>query len=889
MMQEFKDSVIERIKKDPEYHFSSEEVEEIVTNNEIRDALLEIDKDIIAKLIKSTGEIEKYLTKEMIKKGRLDSNTIEQLIVATGKINEYLTSGRINEFIPSIIEQLEDMEMRFDNPNLKDYGLQTKNIANLIIKTGEIEKYLTLETKGMLGLSTYDVTRLIEHTGKIEKYLTLDTIRMFGLDSADVRTLIERTGEIEKYLTPEKIEMFGLDRSDVIRLIVETGEIEKYLTPEKLEMYGLKSSDVIKLIEETGEIEKYLTPERLEMFGLDSFYVGRLIEETGKIEKYLTPEIIRISGLKSSDVIRLIEETGKIEKYLTPEIIRISGLKSSDVIRLIEETGEIERYLTPETIKMFRLNSSDVIRLIEETGEIEKYLTSEIIKSTGLESSDVRILIERTGKIEKYLTSETIKSTGLESSDVRILIERTGEIDKYLIPQTIKMFGINIKDFEILISKSGNVKCLTNDMVKEIGLRGENISEILLKRFEMGFAQLVDEEIENGTYDYKKIIRLSEIIKEFQNSNSGKISRIATELALQIYTLDEGAQKDAIELIKNIYLTTNLPTFAQNFLVFKQLHPKFLGEKDRRMYKDGLIGNIPSLSQATPRERNHLIFSDLLRIAIESNNRNLRDYLYIIEKGDELFNLFKKGKLKIDDELPEESRQLLKKYSEILNSLYNQTSKGKRLGKNRVNTENLAQDLQELDKLFLEDTNIQRSLPDRIVRMFGYWAGIKDFRQAKDLIEEQARIADERNRRFAQKGEFTLQEGDFVKGVEVTEHFPSMLQKGIVAKDYLGQNSTSDCTPLDMDIELIGKEGEIRIAKRFVCFDTSGRKLGVIILVIKNDGNYVKTREDVTVNEEGIKTVIKDKSKKEYFDNRGKCIWNKDRYRINKHKLYYCR
>ena len=48
-----------------------------------------------------------------------------------------------------------------------------------------------------------------------------------------------------------------------------------------------------------------------------------------------------------------------------------------------------------------------------------------------------------------------------------------------------------------------------------------------------------------------------------------------------------------------------------------------------------------------------------------------------------------------------------------------------------------------------------------------------------------------------------------------------------------------------------------------------GKALGKIILVMKNDGRYVKTRDRIQVDEEAVKKVIEDKTKIEYFDNNG--------------------
>ena len=156
-------------------------------------------------------------------------------------------------------------------------------------------------------------------------------------------------------------------------------------------------------------------------------------------------------------------------------------------------------------------------------------------------------------------------------------------------------------------------------------------------------------------------------------------------------------QQEVAETIRNIYETKDIPEFAQNFLVFKQLHPNFVGKETTKLEGHEAIGNIPSLNSATPIQRKNIIFSDLLKIAVESNSRNLKEYLDIMEQGDKLFEMFKAGKIHLDGSISKDERAVLARYSEILNMLYNQTSKGKRLDEARKNSGNLEQDLTELN------------------------------------------------------------------------------------------------------------------------------------------------------------------------------------------------
>ena len=405
----------------------------------------------------------------------------------------------------------------------------------------------------------------------------------------------------------------------------------------------------------------------------------------------------------------------------------------------------------------------------------------------------------------------------MNKDDVVSLIKKSGNIEKYLAPEYIKAYGLSGKDILFI---------LTNTVT-------DNVPEL-----------------DNSIKIYNLI----------GQSNSGRLRRIANNVIMNILTKPMDEQLDMAKEIIKTYETTDIPGFAKDFMVFANLNSAFLEGTASKGY-------VPSLNRATPTQRKNIIFSDLLRISMESNNRNLREYLDNIEQGDKLFEMFKAGNLKIDSTLPEESRVILKKYCNMLNTLYNQTSRGRRLDKARKNSGNLAQDLTELNDLFTNEENIHIPLRDRIVRSFGYWAGIRSFEQAKKMMEENTKEADRRNRETAKKRDFSIRKGDFAKGIERSEYFPSMLQNGIVAKDYLGQSSGSDQTPLDTDVESVEKDEEIFSADYYTENDEDGRKLGKIIIIIKKDERYVKTRTNGKVDEEAINTVINDKQSIEYFEN----------------------
>ena len=527
----------------------------------------------------------------------------------------------------------------------------------------------------------------------------------------------------------------------------------------------------------------------------------------------------------------LIKASGNIEKYLAPEYINAVGMKGY-LANLIKASGNIEKYLALEYIKAVGMKEGYVADLIEKSGNIEKYLAPEYINAVGMDEGHLVQLIEKSGNIEKYLAPEYIKAVGLSDYSVVNLMEKSGNIEKYLAPESVKTHKLTGKSILFILG----VKVLDN-----------NVPEL-------------DNMIDNDQYTSETAFNLIKICNLIRQSNSGKLNRIASNVLMNILTKPVDEQLDMAKKILKIYETNDIPEFAKDFMVFATLNSAFLEGTESK-------GNIPSLNRATPTQRKNIIFSDLLRISIESNNRNLREYLNNIEQGDKLFEMFKAGNLQIDSTLPEESRVILKKYCNMLNTMYNQTSRGRRLDNARINSGNLAQDLTELNDLFTNEENIHIPLRDRIVRTFGYWAGIRSFEQAKKMMEENTKEADRRNRETAKKRDFSIRKGDFAKGILRSEYFPTMLQNGIVAKDYLGQSADSDATPLDTDVESVEIDEEMFTASSFTNQDEDGRKLGKIILIIKKDERYVKTRTNNKVDEEAINTVINNKQNIEYFDN----------------------
>ena len=495
-------------------------------------------------------------------------------------------------------------------------------------------------------------------------------------------------------------------------------------------------------------------------------------------------------------------------------------------------------------------DDDEITKLVKATNNPDKYLfEGQDIKDPKLRLNMANI-IKGNGKIEEYLTPEKLEELGLFYNIYGIteLIKTTNNPEKYLFE------GQDIKDPSLQLDIANILKVVLSQ-----SLTKEDVETVL--KFNDETIKMVTSIDEGKQKDAIKILdRLS-------RSNSAELRRIKEPMALQILEKEPETCEKTLNSIENIYLTSNIPDVGKLYLVFKELHPNLLGE-DTKM-QDASVGNIPSLKEATTSERKSMIFTRLLMSAVESNSRNLRDYIETIEQGNEIFKKIRNGEVKAQN-LAKNERETITKYNEILNFVYNQSNKEEK----RENTDDIEKDINELAKLFRMDV-IEREMPDRLVRLFAHRAEIRSLAQAKEIMKKSREKADERNTEFSKRENINIEEGDFVKGIVNTEYFPSMLQRGILAKDFLGGNAMSDATPLDTDVEKVTKVGKtldetlksLEVADGYISSVTDGKKLGKIMLVFSKD-NFIETRnQNDEVSMENIELLKQDKDKKEVCHN----------------------
>ncbi len=359
--------------------------------------------------------------------------------------------------------------------------------------------------------------------------------------------------------------------------------------------------------------------------------------------------------------------------------------------------------------------------------------------------------------------------------------------------------------------------------------------------------------IDHPNLSIEQISSIAEIFARISKSNSLEIRKLEDEIASSILQLDNPIYR--FEQIEDVFLKNNLPTVGKVYKVFEIMHPNFKGF----IFNNGVIS--PILSGKSNYGREVIVFADLVRSFMGSNNRSMNNYLNNLEIGNKLFIGISEGRLSYE-ELSSEQIEVLQEFVSHLNTLFNNTQKGK-ADNNKELTGNIIEDIRFLKSLFSVDGKLEYDLPDRIIKMYCHFAGIDTLEQAKQYVKKKVKEADERGRKYAE-GEFTLQEGDFVKGIKPSNTglneidacltvLPLILQNGSNSKEYLGSSADTDRTPLDTDCCVVLENGSI--AEGIVKTGNSG--YGPVYFVLKNrDNRFTITRRSPKEKNQEVDTKL---------------------------------
>ena len=339
----------------------------------------------------------------------------------------------------------------------------------------------------------------------------------------------------------------------------------------------------------------------------------------------------------------------------------------------------------------------------------------------------------------------------------------------------------------------------------------------------------------------------ADIITRLANSNASELAERSEAFTHELLKLDLDKIPEVLTRIEDIYIHNHLPYVGKNYLVFRTMHPSDNLEEDfdfRPILSYGGSNTIsPVLQQATGdlksgkldqmlNSRDTIIVSDLLRASLGSNNRSIREYLTTLKNGQTLLDQLSSGELDwstfnqptdLMDKDTKASYDTLSTFAWHLATIYNSTLPGKEhpyqlihqqadqsTKDQSISPNALQTDFTNLTSLI--KPNSRYTLADRAVRYFAHFVGINSLADAEQYMDNVVREADARNRKTAEylatTKEPKLQSGDLVKGMGGTDgygirYLSYAFQNGSISKEYLGDASRSDTTPLDADASIV--------------------------------------------------------------------------------------
>lgn len=287
-----------------------------------------------------------------------------------------------------------------------------------------------------------------------------------------------------------------------------------------------------------------------------------------------------------------------------------------------------------------------------------------------------------------------------------------------------------------------------------------------------------------------------DVLYRLYDSNSYEMGVSAPKLAMQLLPLDlddDSKLYERIEKIEDIFLRNNLPYVGKVFSTFRILHPpEQLNTGELSGSMRGVLKDLPNQGM---RSREAVLWNDVLKATIGSNNRNLIEYLKNLEK------------------------------EEHLEVLADNTAKAQETGEN--------------PDAFVPTKRYTTA--DRIIRSFAYSLGYETFEQFKKAVEEIPKQADVRNRERLKNNDFSLGKGDLVKSTSI-EYLGAILQNGAVSKEFLNGQAESDSTPLDSDCGMF--EEDFATISDAIDHKNSTNAFGKMhcILVFKSDESTGRNR-----------------------------------------------